>query len=113
MFFQFFLGIAFGILYSVASGLGLPAMVDNVFPILFGNAAESPAWIKNIADTFFDGKVDGGFLLVCCLFIPGVILIRLLALLEMAITWHMQDFQSYNQCKLICIKGPIPATIFF
>lgn len=74
--FQFFLGIAFGILYSVASGLGLPAMVDNVFPILFGNAAESPAWIKNIADTFFDGKVDGGFLLVCCLFIPAVILIR-------------------------------------
>ena len=74
--FQFFLGIAFGILYSLASGLGLPAMVDNVFPILFGNAAESPTWIKNIADTFFDGKVDGGFLLVCCLFIPAVILIR-------------------------------------
>ena len=74
--FQFFLGIAFGILYSLASGLGLPAMVDNVFPILFGNAAESPAWIRNIAVTFFDGKVDGGFLLVCCLFIPAVILVR-------------------------------------
>jgi subfamily B ATP-binding cassette protein MsbA len=74
--FKFFLGIAFGILYSVVSGLGLPAMVDNVFPILFGNTAETPAWIKNLADTFFDGKVDGGFLLLCCLFIPGVILIR-------------------------------------
>ena len=74
--FQFFLGIAFGILYSLASGLGLPAMVDNVFPILFGNAAESPVWIRNIADTFFDGKVEGGFLLVCCLLIPAVILIR-------------------------------------
>ena len=74
--FQFFLAIFFGILYSLASGLGLPAMVDNVFPILFGNVAESPAWIRNIADTFFDGKVDSGFLLVCCLFIPAVILIR-------------------------------------
>ena len=74
--FKFFLGIAFGILYSLASGLGLPAMVDNVFPILFSNGEESPAWIRNIADTFFDGKVDGGFLLVCCLFIPLVILIR-------------------------------------
>lgn len=74
--FKFLLGIAFGILYSVASGLGLPAIVDNVFPILFGNADESPDWIRNISDTFFDGKVNGGFLLTCCLFIPGVILIR-------------------------------------
>ena len=73
---KFFLGLTFGFIYSVASGLGLPVMVDNVFPILFGNDADSPMWIKNIADTFFAGKTDGGFLLVCCLFIPAIILIR-------------------------------------
>ena len=74
--FKFFLGIAFGIIYSIASGLGLPVMVEKVFPILFGNLSESPAWLRNIADTFFAGKLDGGFLLVCCLTIPAVMLIR-------------------------------------
>ena len=74
--FKFFLGIAFGILYSVASGLGLPVMVEKVFPILFGNASETPTWLKGIADNFFEGQVDGGFLLVCCLAIPAVVLLR-------------------------------------
>ena len=74
--FKFFLGIAFGIVYSVASGLGLPVMVEEVFPILFGNISESPVWLRNIADTYFEGAVDGGFLLVCCLAIPAVVLIR-------------------------------------
>ena len=48
---EFLLGIAFGIVYSIASGLGLPAIIDNVFPILFGNAEDAPSWIKNIANT--------------------------------------------------------------
>lgn len=74
--FKFFLGIAFGILYSVASGLGLPVMIKEVFPILFGNLSESHPWIISLADNFFEGKVDGGFLLLCCLAIPAVILIR-------------------------------------
>ena len=76
---KFLLGIAFGIVYSIASGLGLPAIIDNVFPILFGNAVEAPSWIVNIANTFFDGKVEGGFLLLCCLFIPAIMLIRAIA----------------------------------
>ena len=74
--FKFFLGIAFGIVYSVASGLGLPVMVEKVFPILFGNISEAPAWLISIADTYFEGKVDGGFLLICCLAIPAVVLVR-------------------------------------
>ena len=68
--FKFFLGISFGIVYSIASGLGLPVMVEKVFPILFGNISEAPAWLISIADTYFEGKVDGGFLLICCLAIP-------------------------------------------
>ena len=74
--FKFFLGIAFGIVYSVASGLGLPVMVEKVFPILFGNVSKSPEWLINIANIFFEGNLDGGFLLVCCLTIPAIMLIR-------------------------------------
>jgi subfamily B ATP-binding cassette protein MsbA len=76
---KFLLGIAFGMVYSIASGLGLPAIIDNVFPILFGNLEEAPAWIINITNTFFDGKVEGGFLLLCCLLIPAIMLIRALS----------------------------------
>ncbi len=74
--FKFFLGIAFGIIYSVASGLGLPVMVEKVFPILFGNISEAPTWLISISNTYFEGKADGGFLLVCCLTIPAIMLIR-------------------------------------
>ena len=74
--FKFFLGISFGVIYSLASGLGLPVMVEKVFPILFGNVSKSPEWLINIANIFFEGNLDGGFLLVCCLTIPAIMLIR-------------------------------------
>ena len=74
--FKFFLGIFFGVIYSLASGLGLPVMVEKVFPILFGNISKSPEWLINIANIFFEGNLDGGFLLVCCLTIPAIMLIR-------------------------------------
>ena len=74
--FKFFLGIFFGVIYSLASGLGLPVMVEKVFPILFGNVSKSPEWLINIANIFFEGNLDGGFLLVCCLTIPAIMLIR-------------------------------------
>ena len=73
---QFSLGILFGVLYSVASGLGLPLMAENVFPILFGNTSESPQWLLNLADKYFDGKTDGGFLIICCMAMPLTILLR-------------------------------------
>ena len=73
---KFFLGIFFGVIYSLASGLGLPVMVEKVFPILFGNVSKSPEWLINIANIFFEGNLDGGFLLVCCLTIPAIMLIR-------------------------------------
>ena len=74
--FKFLLGLLFGILYSLSSGLGLPLIADNVFPILFGNVEKSPEWLLYFANTYFDGQLDGGFLLLCCLAIPGVILLR-------------------------------------
>ena len=51
---------------------------------------ESPAWIRNIADTFFAGEMGG--IPTSMSFIP-VILIRLQVLLLMAIIWRTQDFR--------------------
>ena len=75
---KFLLGLIFGVVYSLSSGLGLPLIADNVFPILFGNFENSPEWLLNVANTHFEGKTDGGFLLLCCLAIPGVILLRMI-----------------------------------
>ena len=73
---QFGLGILFGVLYSLSSGLGLPLMAETIFPILFGNTAESPEWIQNIAENYFDGKTNGIFLIICCMAMPLTILLR-------------------------------------
>ena len=75
---KFLLGLIFGVVYSLSSGLGLPLIADNVFPILFGNFENSHVWLLNVANTHFEGKTDGGFLLLCCLAIPGVILLRMI-----------------------------------
>ena len=72
------MGILFGVVYSLSSGLGLPLMAEFVFPILFGNTSNVPVWLMNFAQTYFNGNVDGGFLLICCMTLPVIILIRTL-----------------------------------
>lgn len=74
--FQFVLGILFGILYSISSGLGLPVMAETIFPMLFGGMDQAPEFMRKIAINYFDGKTDGFFLLFCCLSLPAVVLIR-------------------------------------
>lgn len=74
--FKFLLGILFGVVFSLSSGLGLPLMAEYVFPVLFGNTDKAPLWISNFANIYFNGNVDGGFLLICCLALPAVILVR-------------------------------------
>lgn len=76
--FKFLMGILFGVVYSLSSGLGLPLMAEFVFPILFGNTSNVPVWLMNFAQTYFNGNVDGGFLLICCMTLPVIILIRTL-----------------------------------
>jgi subfamily B ATP-binding cassette protein MsbA len=73
---QFIIGILFGILYSISSGLGLPLMAETVFPVLFGNSENCPNWLLNIADNYFGGDLSGSFLIFCCLAMPVVILLR-------------------------------------
>ena len=76
--FKFLLGILFGVLFSVSSGLGLPVMAETVFPILFGNAAEAPEWLRLFVEHWFGDNIESGFLILCCLALPGVMLLRMI-----------------------------------
>lgn len=74
--FKFALGLFFGVLYSVSSGLGLPVMAETVFPVLFGNPDQAPEWLRYLAENWFAGDVQGGFLILCCLFMPLMMFLR-------------------------------------
>jgi len=73
---QFVLGIVFGIIFSVSSGLGLPVMAETVFPVLFGDMESAPAWINYVVQHYFHGQATGGFLILVCRFLPFVMGIR-------------------------------------
>ena len=75
--FKFLLGILFGVLFSLSSGLGLPLMAETVFPILFGNASEAPEWLRLFVERWFGDNVENGFLILCCLALPGVMFLRM------------------------------------
>jgi subfamily B ATP-binding cassette protein MsbA len=74
--FKFLIGLFFGILYSISSGLGLPLMAETVFPVLFNNTEQAPKWLLNFAEIFFDGELGDRFLIFCCLLMPAVIFVR-------------------------------------
>ncbi len=75
--FKFLLGILFGVLFSLSSGLGLPVMAETIFPILFGNASESPEWLRLFVERWFGDDIESGFLILCCLALPGVMFLRM------------------------------------
>jgi subfamily B ATP-binding cassette protein MsbA len=73
---KFALGIFFGVLFSVSSGLGLPLMAETVFPVLFGSPDAAPVWLRAIVERWFADDVQGGFLILCCLFLPLMMGVR-------------------------------------
>ena len=73
---QFALGVFFGVLFSVSSGLGLPVMAETVFPVLFGSSEEAPDWLRTLVEGWFGNDTQGGFLILCCLFLPFVMGVR-------------------------------------
>jgi subfamily B ATP-binding cassette protein MsbA len=87
---QFAFGILFGVLYSVSSGLGLPVMAETVFPILFGNNEEAPRWLQEFVSQWFGDDIEGGFLIVCCLFIPLTMFLRSLG------SWGNGYYMTYS-----------------
>ncbi|MGC6456218.1 MAG: ABC transporter ATP-binding protein [Coraliomargaritaceae bacterium] len=92
---QFALGISFGVLYSVSSGLGLPIMAETVFPILFGNPDKAPLWLQEFVTRWFGEDMQGGFLLICCLFIPLTMLLRAIG------SWGNGYFMTYSGISVV------------
>ena len=76
---QFLLGILFGVIFSVSSGLGLPVMAQTIFPILFGNFNDAPDWLRLIVERWFGNNVTGGFLILCSLALPFIMAVRALS----------------------------------
>ena len=76
---RFLFGILFGVVFSVSSGLGLPLMAETVFPVLFGNPDAAPEWLRTFVLRWFSEDVQGGFLILCCILLPGMMAIRALS----------------------------------
>lgn len=71
-------GILAGIIYGIASGFGLPTMVQKVFPLLFRDEkkmADVPQWIIDFQNNWLNGSIQSLTLLMCML-IPLIFLIR-------------------------------------
>ena len=52
-------------------------MAETIFPILFGNASESPEWLRLFVERWFGDDIENGFLIICCLALPGVMFLRM------------------------------------
>ena len=75
---QFALGVVEGLIYALASGLGMPLMVDVVFPVLFKEAPKGGGqqWYAAWMTEKLGGVSDQTLLLVTCLWIPVIFLLR-------------------------------------
>lgn len=92
---RFALGLIFGVVFSLSSGFGLPFIAEIVMPILFGNTEEAPDWLRHIVETYFANDVSGGFLILCSLAIPLMILIRTLS------GWANGYFMNYAGISVV------------
>lgn len=71
-------GILAGVVYGLASGLGLPTLIKYVFPLLFGDEkgiAKVPPWFVELLQNRF-GNSTQSLTLVICAFIPAIFLVR-------------------------------------
>lgn len=130
---KFALGVFFGVLFSVSSGLGLPVMAETVFPVLFGSPDAAPEWLRVIVESWFANDVQGGFLILCCLFLPLMMGVRALsavgngyfityagthvvqaiqiAVFEKVQSMPLAFFQKYKTGELQACIGGYPAQI--
>ena len=72
----FIAGVSCGLVYALASGAGLPLMVDVVFPILFNAASKSDEWYTVWMREKLGGVSRDRLLFFSCLWIPVVFAIR-------------------------------------
>ena len=70
-------------------------MAETVFPILFGNSQEAPRWLQEFVSQWFGDDIEGGFLIVCCLFIPLTMFLRSLG------SWGNGYFMTYSGISVV------------
>ncbi len=75
----FLAGVACGLIYALASGAGLPLMVDAVFPVLFHEKESTHSTYKIWLSTKLGSLSRDQLLFFTCLWIPFIFLIRALA----------------------------------
>ena len=71
-------GIVAGIVYGIASGLGLPTMIKHVFPLLFGDSngmRDVPGWLLHVRSEWLHDSTTA-LTMAVCLFIPMIFLLR-------------------------------------
>ena len=73
---QFALGVFAGLVYAAASGLGMPLMVDVVFPVLFKSGKGGSQWYAVWMSEKLGAISDERLLLITCLWIPLIFLVR-------------------------------------
>ena len=73
---QFAIGVGCGLLYALASGLGMPLMVDVVFPVLFKVVGKHDQWYSVWMSEKLGGVSPERLLLITCLWIPLIFLVR-------------------------------------
>ncbi len=76
---QFGLGVFAGLIYAIASGAGMPLMVDVVFPVLFDEASKADKWYAVWMRNQLGDISQDRLLLITCLWIPVVFLVRSVA----------------------------------
>ncbi len=76
---HFAFGIIGGLLYAVATGAGMPLMVDVVFPILFSEPGKASDWYQLWLTRQLGSMSHERLLFLTCLWIPGVFLFRALS----------------------------------
>lgn len=65
-----------GLFYALASGAGIPLMVDVIFPLLFNEAAAKNEWYQVMIRSWFGDISKETLLLVSCLWIPLIFTLR-------------------------------------
>ncbi len=73
---QFALGLLAALIYAAATGLGMPLMVDVVFPVLFGEGAKKDSWYVQWMTNELGHVSKDSLLFYTCLWIPLIFLIR-------------------------------------
>ena len=69
-------GVLAGLVFAVASGLGMPLMVEVVFPVLFNTGVNGESWYAAWMSRTLGTLSRDQLLLVSCLWIPLIFLIR-------------------------------------